>query len=119
VKYANVLECKVPGRHCSDSTLLHLTERHFISKIQPSEKRARPQGWCVVCQKHEKRKETVYWCDACDTLCGMCSRVPRQGNKVLFHHNFHKFTVLKVILQCIGVDIPILYTSLNIISKLE
>jgi hypothetical protein len=33
VKYANVLERKVPGRHSSDNTVLQLTERHFISKL--------------------------------------------------------------------------------------
>jgi hypothetical protein len=51
VKYANVLECKVPGQHSSDNTVPRLTERHFINKLLPSEKKARPQRWCVVCQK--------------------------------------------------------------------
>jgi hypothetical protein len=75
VKYANVLERKVPGRHSSDNTVLRLTERHFISKLPPSEKNARPQGRCVVCQKCGKRKDTVYWCDACDIgLCVECFR---------------------------------------------
>jgi hypothetical protein len=39
VKYANVLERKVPG-HSSDNTVLRLTERHFVSKILPSERKA-------------------------------------------------------------------------------
>jgi hypothetical protein len=60
VKYANVLERKVPDRHSSDNTVPQLTERHFISKLPPSEKKARPQRWCVVCQKRGKRKDTVY-----------------------------------------------------------
>jgi hypothetical protein len=64
VKYANVLECKVPGQHSSDNTVPRLAERHFMSKILPSEKKARLQTWCVVCQKRRKRKESVYWCDA-------------------------------------------------------
>jgi hypothetical protein len=49
VKYANVLEHKVSGRHSSDNTVPHLTKRYFISKIPPSEKKARPQRW-RVCQ---------------------------------------------------------------------
>jgi hypothetical protein len=73
VKYANVLECKVPGRRSSDSTVLRLTERHFISKLPPSEKKARPRRRCVMCQKRGKRKDTVYWCNACDIgLCMEC-----------------------------------------------
>jgi hypothetical protein len=59
VKYANVLECRVPGRQSSDNTVPRLTERHFISKLPPSEKKARPQRRCVVCQKRRKRKDTV------------------------------------------------------------
>jgi hypothetical protein len=63
VKYADVLERKVPGRHSADNTVLRLTERHFISKLPPSEKKARPRRRCVVCQKQRKRKDTLYWCD--------------------------------------------------------
>jgi hypothetical protein len=48
VKYVNVLERKVPGRHSSDNTAPRLTERHFISKLPPSEKKARPQRRCDV-----------------------------------------------------------------------
>jgi hypothetical protein len=73
VKHANVLECKVPGRHSSDNTVPRLTERHFISKLPPSEKKARPQRRCVVYQKRGKRKDTVYWCDEWDiSLCMEC-----------------------------------------------
>jgi hypothetical protein len=72
VKYANVLECKVPGRHSSDNTVA-ATNRHFISKLPLSEKKARPQRRRVVCQKRRKWKDTVYWCDACDIrLCVEC-----------------------------------------------
>jgi hypothetical protein len=66
VKYANVLERKVPGQQSSDNTVPQLTERHFISKLPPYERKTRPRGQCAVCQKRDKRKNTVYWCDACD-----------------------------------------------------
>jgi hypothetical protein len=51
VKYASAVEHKVPGRHSSDKTVPHLTERHFISKIPPTARKSRLQKWCVVCQK--------------------------------------------------------------------
>jgi hypothetical protein len=69
VKYASAVEHKVPGRHSSDNTVPHLTERHFISRIPPKARKARLQKRCVVCQKCEK-KDTVYWCDACGV--GLC-----------------------------------------------
>jgi hypothetical protein len=81
VKYANLLEHKDPGLHSCDNRVLRQTERHFISKLLPSEKKARPQRWCVVCQKRRKRKDIVYWCDACDGgLCVECfPRLPHQA----------------------------------------
>jgi hypothetical protein len=41
VKYASAVEHKVPGRHSSDNTVRHLTERHLISKIPPTAKKSR------------------------------------------------------------------------------
>jgi hypothetical protein len=70
VKYANAVECKVLGRHSSDNTVPCLTERHFISKLPPTEKKSIPQRQCVVCQKRWKRKDTMNWCDKCDV--GLC-----------------------------------------------
>jgi hypothetical protein len=40
------------------------------------------------------------------------------GNKRLLFHNFYKFTVLKVILKQFGIDILILCTFINTVSKL-
>jgi hypothetical protein len=40
VKYENVTEHKIPGRHLTDSTVLLLTERHFIQKIPPTKKKS-------------------------------------------------------------------------------
>jgi ribosomal protein S14 len=75
VKYVNVLERKVPGQHSSDNTVPRLTEKHFISRLPPPEKKPRPQRQCVACQKCGKRRDTVYWCNACDIgLCMECFR---------------------------------------------
>jgi hypothetical protein len=53
MKYANVLECKVRGN--TDNTVPLLTDRHFISKLPPFEKKVGPQRWLVLCQKCSKR----------------------------------------------------------------
>jgi hypothetical protein len=75
VKYVNAVELKLSGRHSSDNTVPHLTERHFISKIPPTVKKSRPQRWCVVCQKRGRKRETVHWCDECGRgLCIECFR---------------------------------------------
>jgi hypothetical protein len=75
MKYASAVKHKVPGRHSSDKTVPRLTERHFISKIPPTARKSRLQKRCVVCQKWGKRKDTVYWCDACGMgLCIRCFR---------------------------------------------
>jgi hypothetical protein len=108
-KYANTVECKVLRRCSSDSTVLCIMVRHFISKIQPTEKKSRPQRWCAVCQKQGKRKDIVHWHDACDAglVQGMFSQMPhqaqflRQYNTII--HNFYKLTVPKIILKRCGL----------------
>jgi hypothetical protein len=89
VKYANVLECKVPGRHSSDNTVLWLTERYFISKLPPSEKKARPQRRCVVCQKRGTGR-TLYWCDAYVSE----TTTPSSISKVIKYYSFIILTSL-------------------------
>jgi hypothetical protein len=75
VKHASAVERKVQTGHRSDNLVPRLTERHFISRIPPTEKKASPQRRCVVCYKHGRRKDTVYWCDACNVgLCLDCFR---------------------------------------------
>jgi hypothetical protein len=71
-KYGKTSEGEVrrPGRHASDNTIPRLTERHFLRKVQPKGKKSIPQRRCVVCTKHGKRKETVYYCRECDV--GLC-----------------------------------------------
>jgi hypothetical protein len=75
VKYASAIEHKVLGRHLSDNTVPHLTERHFIIKIPTTTRKSRSQKRCVVCQKRGKRKDTVYWRGVCGVgLCIECFR---------------------------------------------
>jgi hypothetical protein len=61
VKYANTVERKMPGRHSSDNTVSHPTERHFISKIVPTVKKPRPQGQTetVLCVRSAIRGRTL------------------------------------------------------------
>ena len=55
----------VQGRHSSDKNVPRLLKRHCSARIPPTEKKARPTKRCVVCCKHNKRKETVFWCPDC------------------------------------------------------
>jgi hypothetical protein len=57
VKCANTVESKMPGRHSSDNTVPHLTGRHFISKIAPTEKKPRPQR--LLCVRSAGRGRTL------------------------------------------------------------
>jgi hypothetical protein len=81
MKYANTAESKVLGRCSSDNTVLCIMVRQFISKIQPTEKKSRPQRWCAICQKQGKRKDTVYWHDVCDAglMQGMFLQLSHQA----------------------------------------
>jgi len=61
---------KVPGHHDGYSNIKRLTERHFPRRIPPTENKCKPTRRCVVCSKHKKRRETVYYCQDCDVaLC--------------------------------------------------
>jgi hypothetical protein len=68
VKYACAVEQKAPGRHSLDNIVPCLRERHFVRRIPPTARKARPQKRCVVCQK--RGKDTVYWCGV--GLCIEC-----------------------------------------------
>ncbi|KAG8234258.1 hypothetical protein J437_LFUL016018 [Ladona fulva] len=75
MKYAKK-DTRVPGRHSTDSLLPRLTERHFIRRIPPSGKKQHPQRRCVVCAKHSRRRDTVYFCENCDVgLCFDCFEI--------------------------------------------
>lgn len=61
---------KFQGYHSTDKNVPRLLERHFPERIPPTEKKARPTKRCVVCYKHNRRKETVFWCPECEAaLC--------------------------------------------------
>ncbi|PNF13895.1 hypothetical protein B7P43_G10662 [Cryptotermes secundus] len=44
----------------------------FASLVSDTEqrKRAKPKKRCVVCAKHGKRQESIYWCSECEA--GLC-----------------------------------------------
>jgi hypothetical protein len=55
-----------------------LTARHFVERIPPSEKKAKPTKRCAVCCKTSgKRKETSFWCRDCGVGLGFeeCFRI--------------------------------------------
>jgi hypothetical protein len=58
---------KFQGHYCGDKKLPRLVERHFPEKIPPTEKKARPTERCVVCNKSNRRKKTLFWCTECET----------------------------------------------------
>jgi hypothetical protein len=100
VKYANVLEHKVPGWHSSDdNTVPRLTERCFIRKVLPSENKSRLHGWCVVFSEAQEDEGhgVLVWCVRRWTLCGMFSRLLHQAqfSGTVSPLNLYKFTVLK------------------------
>jgi hypothetical protein len=45
-------------------------KQHFMEHIPATVKNAKPQRKCVVCTKHGKRRESIYWCSECEArLC--------------------------------------------------
>ena len=60
---------KFQGHHSTNKNVPRLDERHFPERIPPTEKKARPTR-CVVCNKNNRRKETVFWWPECEAaLC--------------------------------------------------
>jgi hypothetical protein len=57
------------GHHDGNNTINRLTECHFPS-ISPTEKKCKPTRQCDVYSKHNKRRETVHYCEDCNVaLC--------------------------------------------------
>jgi len=56
--------------HFNNNDNIGTYQRRFkLFKIYP-EKKARPTRRCVVCNKNNRRKETVFWCPKCEAaLC--------------------------------------------------
>jgi hypothetical protein len=70
VEHWSGVERKVSGHHSTDKTVPRLIERHFLERIPPTEKKAKPTKRHVVCYKEGKRRETVFWCPDCEA--GLC-----------------------------------------------
>jgi hypothetical protein len=60
IEHGREIERKVEGHHSTYKNVSRLLERHFPERIPPTDKKARPTKRCVVCYKHNKRKETVF-----------------------------------------------------------
>jgi hypothetical protein len=68
VKYS--VQHRMSGNHDGDKTIKRLMEHHFPRRVPPTEKKCKPTRQCVVCSRHNKRRETAYYCQDCDvTLC--------------------------------------------------
>lgn len=61
---------KTSGRPSTEPKPARLVERHFLEKLPATGKKARPQRRCVVCSKHGRRRDTIYWCPDCEA--GLC-----------------------------------------------
>ena len=57
--------CEMSGHHDGHNTVNRLSERHF-PRLSPTEKKCKPTRQCVVCNKRDKSRETVYYCGDCD-----------------------------------------------------
>jgi hypothetical protein len=69
--HGKTLESPRQGRPSKLPTPDRLTARHFIERIPPTDKKAKPTKRCpVCCKKTGKRKETSYWCKDCGV--GLC-----------------------------------------------
>ena len=56
-----------------EEAIAHLTERHFIALIPPTEKKEKPQKRCRICTKRNIRKESRYHCPSCPSNPGLCN----------------------------------------------
>lgn len=60
-----------PGRPSETPASCWDRTNHFIEKIPPTRKKAKPTRRCAVCCKRTgKRKETSFWCQDCKV--GLC-----------------------------------------------
>jgi hypothetical protein len=69
-KYGPSVPRPVYGRPSVEPPPKRLTERHFLERIPATGKKAKPQRRCVVCAKHGRRRDSIYWCSDCDA--GLC-----------------------------------------------
>lgn len=69
-KYGANVSRPVVGRPSTEPRPSRLTERHFVEKILPTEKKQHPQKRCCVCARRKIRKDSYYWCPDCEA--GLC-----------------------------------------------
>jgi hypothetical protein len=86
-KHSSAVPCPVYGRQLLELAPKRLTERHFLERIPATGSRAKPQKRCIVCSKHGKRKESIYWCSECEAwLClDGCFKKYHTTLKLLIH----------------------------------
>jgi hypothetical protein len=53
------VDCNVPGKHSSDSTVPCHIERHFTEEVPSTEKKYRLHEKCIVCTEHITRGDSV------------------------------------------------------------
>ena len=51
---------------------IRLTERHFISRLVPTETWSKPQARCRVCSKNGRRRDVKTCCLSCPSKPGLC-----------------------------------------------
>jgi hypothetical protein len=69
-KHSTGVPRSVHGGPSTEPPPKRLTERHFLERIPATGKKARPRRKYVVCTKHGKRSDSVYWCSECQA--GLC-----------------------------------------------
>jgi hypothetical protein len=69
-KHGSAVPCPVYGRPSLEPLPKRPAEQHFLENIPATGKKAKPQEKCIVCSKHGKRKESIYWCSECEV--GLC-----------------------------------------------
>jgi hypothetical protein len=69
-KHCSAVPRPVYGHQSLEPLPKRLTERHFLERIPATGKKAKPQKICIVCSKHGRRKESIYWCSECEA--GLC-----------------------------------------------
>ena len=54
------------GKPSLEGNPFRLTDKYFLILIPPTDKKDKPTQRCIVCQKHEPRKESRYLCRQCN-----------------------------------------------------
>lgn len=74
----------VSGHHDGEDIIKRLTKSHFPKRIPATEKKCKPTRWCVFYSKHNKRRETVYYCQYCDVALNVDERFQASNTKKIY-----------------------------------